>query len=392
MLKIYLRTVRTAYKAYGFGRPFWANLLGEAVIRLFSLLTLGLDHLFFPRFRRVEVKRPVFIIGHPRSGTTFLHKLLCRFDGVAAFHTWQLLFPALSARLLVRPLVALAVRFGKTELIPAATGHRVALDEPEEEEMLFFHNYDTQFVTIGMLGLDDRDYPELRFHDQQPRARRWRSMRFFHGCLQRHLLSTGGERIVAQTHFSTHRLKTMLEFYPDARFVYVVRNPLEVLPSYLSLLHKTIEFRCGALPPPEMLRRYDQRRYEAMKDLYGYFSRLWNGGELPRDRVMVLPYQRMVADLAGSCAEVASFCGLPLTPAMREMIEAQAAGQRGYRRAHQVLPLEAFGFSEEQVRKDLAFVFEEYGFDRRAEGREETAAAAPQASTPPSTRQTEPVT
>ena len=38
----------------------------------------ALDHVFFPAFRRQEIRRPVFIIAPPRSGTTFLQKLLAR--------------------------------------------------------------------------------------------------------------------------------------------------------------------------------------------------------------------------------------------------------------------------------------------------------------------------
>ena len=37
---------------------------------------LMLDYLLFPDFRRVRVREPLFVVGVPRSGTTFLHRLL----------------------------------------------------------------------------------------------------------------------------------------------------------------------------------------------------------------------------------------------------------------------------------------------------------------------------
>ena len=43
-----------------------------AIPLLFAVQTvcLWLDHLLFPGFRRVRIRRPLFIVGHARSGTT----------------------------------------------------------------------------------------------------------------------------------------------------------------------------------------------------------------------------------------------------------------------------------------------------------------------------------
>lgn len=113
MLKIYLRILRVTWRAYGFGSVFLTWLLVEPAMKLLTGLTLALDHLFFPGFRKVRVERPIFIIGHPRSGTTFLHHLLSQHEEAAPFHTWHLFFPALTARFLFRPLVNLLLRRGK---------------------------------------------------------------------------------------------------------------------------------------------------------------------------------------------------------------------------------------------------------------------------------------
>jgi hypothetical protein len=36
-----------------------------------------LDLVLFPRYRRAKIEAPVFIIANPRSGTTFLHRIMC---------------------------------------------------------------------------------------------------------------------------------------------------------------------------------------------------------------------------------------------------------------------------------------------------------------------------
>lgn len=368
MLKIYWRTLIVTWQVYGFGSVFLTWLLVEPLLKLFTALTMGLDHLFFRRFRTMKVKNPVFIIGHPRSGTTFVHHILTQGDHAAPFHTWHLFFPALTARLFMRPLVKLLVRIGKAEVMPEETGHKMELNKTEEEEMLFLHNYNTNFVSIGMLSFDERSYPELQYHDRQPKAERMRSMRFLDGCFKRHILDTGQDQIIAQTHFSTFRLKTMLEFYPDAKFIFIMRNPHQVVPSFLSLLHGSIKFRWGINQvKPELLQRYNERRFQGMVDLYRYFYELDSNNELPRDRVMVLPYELLRKDLQGAFMKIVEFTGLAVSETQKETIAERSKGQQGYQRRHQVKELAEFGLSHERISKEFAFVFERYGMEDRWE-------------------------
>jgi hypothetical protein len=368
MLRIYLRILLLTWRVYGFGPVFLTWLVVEPLLRLFTAVTLALDHLFFPGFRAKQVKKPLFIIGHPRSGTTFLHHLLTRTDGAAPFQAWHLFFPALTARVLVRPLVDFLVKKGKTVVLPEETGHKMELNRPDEEEMLFLQNYDTNFITIGMLSFDERDYPELQYHDRQPGRARMRSMRFLDGCFRRHLFFTGGTRIIAQTHFSTFRLKTMLEFYPDARFIFVLRNPHQVVPSFLSLLHNSIRFRWGIdAIRPELLQRYNEHRFRGMVDLYRYFYELDKNNELPKDRVMVLPYELLRNDLETAFDRVVNFAGLTVGEEVRAMVRERAAKQQAYRRPHQVKDLAEFGLSHERISREFSFVFQAYGLEDRWE-------------------------
>src|SRR5260370_40485348 len=110
----YLRLYRTIGKTFGvWVRPVGAFLLLQ-VRQAISATTLGLDHLVYPRHRKQSIDRPIFIIGNPRSGTTFLHWLLLGAGGMAAFELWEMLFPAITAR---QPLRRVGPRLGR--LAPA---------------------------------------------------------------------------------------------------------------------------------------------------------------------------------------------------------------------------------------------------------------------------------
>ncbi len=75
------RVVRPAGYAHTFGRLFFR----EFCIRLLaSRLRVEHDLVRHPEIHEVEIRRPLFITGLPRSGTTLLHRLLSQAPGAGA--------------------------------------------------------------------------------------------------------------------------------------------------------------------------------------------------------------------------------------------------------------------------------------------------------------------
>ncbi|MCD6585841.1 MAG: sulfotransferase, partial [Desulfobacteraceae bacterium] len=139
-MRLYRQGLAVSWQLFGFSRHFVFFvfvILFFMTHSFFTVTTLFFDFVLFPKFRKVKVKSPVFIIGHPRSGTTFIHHLFTQAGDMAAFTTWQLLFPAITARKIVKPIVRFLTRKHSVVLIPEEAGHQIALDSVEEDEMLF---------------------------------------------------------------------------------------------------------------------------------------------------------------------------------------------------------------------------------------------------------------
>jgi omega-hydroxy-beta-dihydromenaquinone-9 sulfotransferase len=366
MVKIYYRILVSAYKTFGFSIVFGRWLLLLPVLFLFTPFTLFLDRIFFSNCFKLPVKAPIFIIGNPRSGTTFLHNLLTQTEDFVAFKTWHIIFPSLTARVFLRPIINYLIRNNRTSIVPEHVGHRVILDGIEEEELLFFHKLDTQFVLqLSPLLFDNQDYPELRFHDKQPDARRKSSVTFFKRCLQRQIYYTGRKRVVAQIHYSIHRLKTLKETFPDAKFVYLVRSPLKVIPSHLSLTQNMLahEWDFNKIPQ-DKLKQCLQRRYRYDIELYHYFYDLCKSQEVDESYVLILLHKELLSDLYKSFKKIASFIQIEPSTQLLKAVEQQAYDQKKYKRKHKVMKLEEFSLTKECIIEDLSFIFEEYGFDR----------------------------
>ncbi len=365
MLKTYYRILLSAWKTFGFGRVFLLYLLVPFFL-LFTRVTLFLDGIFFPKYRKLQVTSPVFIIAHPRSGTTFLHQLLTQTGEFVAFEAWQLFLPSLTARALLKPIVNYLIRKNHNTIVPSQAGSETRLDGVKTEEWLFLHKLDTQFLmTFSPLCFDEQEHPELRLYDQQSESRRQSSMGFFKGCLQRQMYYTGKSQVIAKMHFSTHRIKTLLEAFPDAKFIYLVRSPHETVPSRLSLNRNVLNRLWGLENiTPEKLKRWQERKYLYSIDLYRYFYDVHKTNQVSSNSVMVLPYNELLIDLNKAFEKIVAFTGIKPGDRLRQAIEHRAQLQKDYKRKHQVMKLEDFGLTEEQISEDFSFVFEEYGFDK----------------------------
>ncbi len=366
--RLHVTMIKAAYKTFGL-----RIALGTSVklgVDLAMHAFLAMDYVVFPGFNKVKVHKPVFILGHPRSGTTFFHRLLTQTDEFATFKFVDILLPSLTARAVIRPFFN-PMRFVKwgledpTAVFPDGS-HVTDEESVEEEELLFLWRNDTQMnIFLTPLAFSDADWSEIVFNDAQGERRRKASTRFLRQCFKRQIYATGRTRIVAKMPYSTMRIKALMDEFPDGRFIYLVRSPFRTMPSHLSL-HRTFFSNRWGLDniPEDRLMRYYQRRYRHNVDLYRYFHELWAGGQLPADRVKVILYDQFLSDLERAFDELVTFAELEVSDGLRQRIREQAERQKSYTRKHRIISLEAFGISREQVLEDLDFVFEEYGFPR----------------------------
>lgn len=365
---VYVRATQAAFESLGLKEGVITS--GLWATTAFTHLTLGLDRVFFPEYRRVPVRAPLFVIGHPRSGTTFFHRLLTQTDEFATFKLKDILIPSLTVRSLsgpdADPLAAFRRLFRDTSAIFPDGEHETGAGLTEEEELLLMWRLDTQMVSfIQPLAFSREDWPEIVFNDHQPCRKRRRSTRFLRECFKRQLYYTGRDRIVAKMPYSTLRIKSLLEEFPDARFVYLVRSPLETIPSHLTLHRSFFQNRWGLETiPRDALQRYYLRRYRHNVSLYKYFHTLWASGQLPPDRVMIVPYPRLKNALRQVFDEVVAFAALEVSEHLKARVSEQARTQRAYAPRHHNLALEEFGLTRERIVADLKFVFDEFGFDR----------------------------
>ena len=138
-------------------------LLGVPVAASFHALCFALDPLLFPGLRKVEMKQPIFMVGHARSGTTLTHRLLSADEGrFSSFLLWECYFPSLLQKKVIRAAAAfderalggvlggLAKRFEDWRYGGFRHIHEMGLTVPEEDDISLFYSMASGFWITKM--------------------------------------------------------------------------------------------------------------------------------------------------------------------------------------------------------------------------------------------------
>jgi omega-hydroxy-beta-dihydromenaquinone-9 sulfotransferase len=267
-----------------------------------TLLGLLQEAWFGRRVDRTAIREaPLFILGHWRSGTTLLHELLALDERHAFPNFYQCLLP--NHFLLTENRGKRWLSF----LMPArrnADNMAAGWDRPQEDEFaLCLLGAPSPYVNIAFPNHPPQDHEAFDLDRLPPRARAaWKRtfLRFL-----RQLTLKDPRRLVLKSPPHSCRVPAMLELFPDARFVHIVRDPYVVFPSTVNLwkslyqtqslqaptfagleeyvfrtfthLHERLEQKRTLIPPG----RFHELRYEDLiADPVGQMRRLYDGLEL----------------------------------------------------------------------------------------------------------------
>ncbi len=184
------------------------------------------------KYSRTQIeKEPIFIIGHWRSGTTHLHNILCQDPQMAYTTTFQSVFPDTLFNKAGRFLFEGFARI----LIPGTRkGDNVTLGTtlPQEEEFALGDKTPISFYYFWMFPRSLK-----KFYEQFVRFRNidtavidsWK--KDYKLLISKAMKNTGRDRFLSKNPPNTARIKVLLEMFPNARFIHIHRNPVEV---YLS--------------------------------------------------------------------------------------------------------------------------------------------------------------
>jgi len=345
------------------GRTFgaWASPVGTLFMLtwLHAMVSLGMtfDVVVSPRLRRTRLTRPIVIVGNPRSGTTFLHRFLVEHKVGAGLALWQMLFPSRVMRKAMRPLLPVLEKISPARH-HSTVAHETSLTSVETDDAsLLFRFFDGFFLYGFIFSFAEKDYRAM--FDPTVRDTSRRDFDWYERIWRDNAFDHESHRVVAKLFSLGMRLPQFMKRFPDAKILYMVRDPVQVIPSGLSLVTGVLDKRFGFWNLPEdVRRRFIDRLYDALVLLLKTFHDDWVSGRIPKERVMIVRYERMMQDFEGLMDELLAFVDAG-DDELRKEVARVAQEQRAFKSAHKY-DAAKFGIEEARIRADCAFVYDTF--------------------------------
>jgi omega-hydroxy-beta-dihydromenaquinone-9 sulfotransferase len=303
------------------------------------------------RISETEIKEPpIFIIGHWRSGTTYLHELMVC-DPRLAYPTYyecyepnHFLVTGWFAPTLLWPLLP-----GKRPMDNMATGwHR-----PQEDEFAL--------VAMGAptpyfrMAFPNEPPPYNEFLDMDGCAPedldRWRAdMKRF----VQMLTLKKGKRLVMKSPPHTGRIEELAKLFPGAKFIHIVRDPLDIFPS-TRRLWVSLDWAQGFQHPH--YRDLDEYVFSAYERMYRGFNR--QRGAIPANQLCELKYEDLVREPMKQLRRIYEQLELGDFDAVCSQMEAHVGGQKDYKPNRHELEPEL----RSEIRRRWSDYFERYGYE-----------------------------
>jgi len=351
------------------------------LLQAFHWAGFFLDDLLFRGYRNVEIREPLFIVGLPRSGTTFLQRVLARdTDRFTTLRLWELLLaPSITERKLWMGLGAMNRMMGKPFSRLGNWGekrglgwldviHEVSLDDPEEDYFLLLPVF-ACFLLVVPYPYHEGIWKLARF-DELPEAERGPIMAFYKAMLQRHLYLVGPvKQLLSKNPSFTPFLSSLREAFPDGKILCCVRDPLEVVPSLLSSIRTGAELFGYEVKDPRI-----RDRFVGMLEFFGSHA-LSTLEDVPDHQHAFVPLKVMRKDVKAFVLGVYDRFGWEADPGFRARLVEDRHRGKGYKSRH-TYSLTEFGLTEEDIRGRFQGFNKRFGFGEPAPdsmgGEEET--------------------
>lgn len=182
---------------------------------------------------------PVFILGHWRSGTTFVHNVLSCDKHFGYCTTYQTVFPH---------LIMFGQPFFKKNMAWLMPDHRptdnmeLAVDLPQEEEFAISNMCPYTYYNFWFFPKYTQEYADkyLTFKDiSSQELEAWKEA--FTKVVKLSLWNTGGTQFLSKNPPHTGRVRELVKMFPNAKFIYLMRNPYTVFESTRAFFTNTIQ-------------------------------------------------------------------------------------------------------------------------------------------------------
>ncbi|MCK5757691.1 MAG: sulfotransferase [Clostridiales bacterium] len=316
--------------------------------------------IFGRKIKNTEIKKdPVFILGHWRSGTTYLANLMTRDEQFGFFNILQTYHP--STYILLKPFLHF---FGR-KVIPKQRPQdniKVSIDLPQEEDyavsnrsifsmihfIAFPRNMKKYYQRYGCFsGIGDKE------------LNKWK--RIYINELKKATYSAGGKQLVIKTPINTARIKVLLDMFPNAKFVHIHRNPYRVCLSTQKVYRDFFPiYDLQYIAGDEELERTQLEVYETLYKKY-----LKEKGLIPDGNFTEVSYDELTQNPMDTINNIYKNLGITGFDEASENFKSFIDDEKTYK-------THSYSYDEahcKNIKDRLGFAFDEFGYPKSIPGK-----------------------
>ncbi|VEG53097.1 sulfotransferase family protein [Mycolicibacterium aurum] len=301
-----------------------------------------------------QITAPLFATGEPRSGTTLLHALLAEDEGSRALRFWEVMYPSpppgpadvddprrtqadADWREILDRIPPWIVSHPYNDLLGAGL--------PECERTWAFDFRATNPSAWWRVPMTIQNFPQD--HHAQYALHRMMLQHIQHSRTQKRWVLKG---------FHGRRLRALFDSYPDARIVWVHRDPVQVLASQIVAFGQINESLAGRLD-------WTQYAEDTIEGSRTNFHAYLTDPYVDDPRIHHVRYRDFVSDPVATIGGFYDFAGLSLTAdaekAMRAYLDTNRSDRYGkFTYSTDVLPVPV-----QQLHDEFAAYRERFGID-----------------------------
>ncbi|MCK9613595.1 MAG: sulfotransferase [Bacteroidales bacterium] len=309
------------------------------IFRFLFLLQNALWASFFKKLeqnryaRQLEMaekpENPVFIIGHWRTGSTFLHQLMSLDENIVTTSLFQTLHPDgfKCAYPYFRPLMKMFL--GSTRPFDKM---KINMDVPQEDEFALLRL--TAFSPmLGMVFPEKETFFLKKIYgflpDGEKNLENWKKqlLRFY-----TKVVWNKPGRLLIKNPYHSFRIQHLKEMFPAARFIHIYRNPLHVVPSTLNMwsvvgAQNNLNARWRNPDIADVAEVLGSLLDNVEKDLK----------QLPAETYTEIRYEDMIKNPIETLLEAYKHLGIELTPGFEQKVKKYVEENKNYSKSNFVL-------------------------------------------------------
>jgi len=303
------------------------------------------------KINKIKLKQPVFVLGHPRSGTTYLNNLLSKDSSFAYSNTYDVLTPHIFLTFGngLKNLLAKSLPSTRPQ-----DNVKMNIDSPKEEEFAMANMSETSYIHGFFFPKRIvKNFKESVLFSKDDYSNHWK--KHYDYFLKKIAFKYNKKQLLLKSPANTGRLKEIYEMYPDARFIHIYRNPYKVYSSTERLYEKILPITSFQKISNSVMENYIIEAYAGM-----YRKYLKEKALIPENQLFEVSYEEFVKNPVVIIEKAYHHLGLSSFNEAKELITNAVNDVSSYKKnSYEGIPESI----KRKINEEWKFAFDEFGYE-----------------------------